>query len=210
MERFEQSGSLNIDLNNEKETVSTEYLDAKYSVVRNPEKGLDEKERVQEHKHKVLRPKCLRIKRSHFTFFDYQTEWASHPEWHKKSNSEAQNKEGAKSGLGAFYKSLLGFAQKESNGDEEKRRKIIEQFFPSNFTYRASLMYRGHYTLQDYQTEWNSHPEWYGKLANSFLFSRSGATKAIISASNASFRSLYFPFFSSYKVSKYFLSLNNS
>jgi hypothetical protein len=108
------------------------------------------------------------IYREHYTLQDYQAEWNSHPEWHGKSAREAVSKEGGKSGLGAFYVALLAFAKKESADsegkiDEEKRRIIVDQFFPSNFTFRASLMYRGHYTLQDYQTEWNRHPEWHGK-----------------------------------------------
>ena len=96
------------------------------------------------------------VGRKHYRLEDYTDEWSAHPEWHGFSTKQAGSAEGRASGLRAFYDSLLRFAQRESEGDEVRRRKVVQQFFPEKQVKRTQ------YRLEDYVNEWNAHPEWHG------------------------------------------------
>ncbi|MFA6973405.1 MAG: hypothetical protein WC238_01520 [Parcubacteria group bacterium] len=101
------------------------------------------------------------VERKEYTFNDYIKEWNQHPEWHGISTHKiTKDKKIIKDGGRSFYNALFDFAERESGGDEKRRKEIIEHFFP------PKLIYRKDYIFDDYKLEWDQHPEWHNVSIN--------------------------------------------
>jgi uncharacterized protein YchJ len=110
---------------------------------------------------------------------DYIKEWQEHPEWHGLSTHQMQDEERKRNGGNSFYQSLVQFAKKESGGDKKLYKKITERFFS------AKYMDRKDYTMDDFEKEWQKHPEWHN-LSTEQMANRMGIT----SGGNAFYKAL--------------------
>ena len=102
---------------------------------------------------KIFEPKLA--DRSNYTLDDFVTEFNNHPEWQGLSTSEMQSEK--RSGGNAFYQAFQKYAIRESAGDRDKQREIIQKIF------EPKLADRSGYVLEDFKAEYATHPEWHGK-----------------------------------------------
>ena len=114
-----------------------------------------DKDKQREIIQKIFKPKLA--DRSNYTIEDFVAEFAKHPEWQEVNVHSIREFPGGSS----FYESLRQYAIKESAGDKDKQKEIIQKIFESNRVYRAD------YTLEDFISEFNNHPEWQGVNASS-------------------------------------------
>jgi len=114
-----------------------------------------DKDKQREIIQKIFKPKLA--DRSNYTIEDFVAEFAKHPEWQEVNVHSIREFPGGSS----FYESLRQYAIKESAGDKDNQKEIIQKIFESNRVYRAD------YTLEDFISEFNNHPEWQGVNASS-------------------------------------------
>jgi hypothetical protein len=86
------------------------------------------------------------------TIDDFKTEYKKHPEWHGKSAKEIESIKGGSS----FYQALLKYSRKTAKGNKRKQKDIMSSFF--NYKRKDWSSFT---SIEDFQDEFNKHPEWH-------------------------------------------------
>ena len=85
---------------------------------------------------------------------DYQLYYELHTEWREKSTSEMHRDK--ESGAKAFYVSFISWTNKQTE-DEKERKRLRQTIF------KPKQKWIEYSTIDDWITEYNTHPEWKDK-----------------------------------------------